>query len=113
MANITVAGLQNLKNRTKQKFGNLLPDELLNIYVAAFVDSGNDPEQAINAVRTSNAYQNHNTGDGHPEKIDRVTAVIENFKKLDPVTDENGNIKYSTEGAPLYNYNVEVDVSLL
>ena len=32
---------------------------------------------------TSNTYQNHNTGEGHPEKIDRVTAVIENFKKLD------------------------------
>ena len=30
----------------------------------------------------SDTYQNHNTGDGHPEKIDRVTAVIENFKKL-------------------------------
>ena len=27
-------------------------------------------------------YQNHNTGDGHPEKIDRVTAIIDNFKKL-------------------------------
>ena len=32
---------------------------------------------------TSDTYQNHNTGDGHPEKIDRVTVVIENFKKLD------------------------------
>jgi len=32
---------------------------------------------------TSNTYQNHNTGDGHPEKIDRVTVVIDNFKKLD------------------------------
>ena len=31
---------------------------------------------------TSDTYKNHNTGDGHPEKIDRVTAVIENFKKL-------------------------------
>ena len=31
----------------------------------------------------SDTYQNHNTGEGHPEKIDRVTAVIENFKKLD------------------------------
>jgi len=30
----------------------------------------------------SNTYQNHNTGDGHPEKIDRVTAIIDNFKKL-------------------------------
>ena len=32
---------------------------------------------------TSDTYQNHNTGDGHPEKVDRVTAVIDNFKKLD------------------------------
>ena len=32
---------------------------------------------------TSDTYQNHNTGDGHPEKIDRVTAVIDNFKKID------------------------------
>jgi len=31
---------------------------------------------------TSDTYQNHNTGDGHPEKIDRVTAVIDNFQKL-------------------------------
>ena len=32
---------------------------------------------------TSDTYQNHYTGDGHPEKIDRVTAVIDNFKKQD------------------------------
>ena len=32
---------------------------------------------------TSDTYQNHDTGDGHPEKIDRVAAVIDNFKKLD------------------------------
>jgi len=31
---------------------------------------------------TSNTYQNHNTGDGHPERIDRVTTIIDNFKKL-------------------------------
>ena len=31
---------------------------------------------------TSDTYQNHNTGEGHPEKIDRVTAVIDNFKRL-------------------------------
>ena len=30
----------------------------------------------------SETYQNHNTGEGHPEKIDRVTAIIDNFKKL-------------------------------
>ena len=32
---------------------------------------------------TSDTYQNHNTGDGHPEKIDRVTVVIDNLKKID------------------------------
>ena len=31
---------------------------------------------------TSDTYQNHNTGNGHPEKIDRVSSVIDNFKKL-------------------------------
>jgi len=31
---------------------------------------------------TSDTYQNHNTGDGHPEKIDRITVIIDNFKKL-------------------------------
>tara|TARA_B100000989_G_scaffold59974_1_gene41035 strand:- start:1073 stop:2002 length:930 start_codon:yes stop_codon:yes gene_type:complete len=31
---------------------------------------------------TSETYQNHNTGDGHPENIDRVTAIIDNFRKL-------------------------------
>ena len=31
---------------------------------------------------TSNTYQNHITGDGHPEKTDRVTIIIDNFKKL-------------------------------
>jgi acetoin utilization deacetylase AcuC-like enzyme len=31
---------------------------------------------------TSDTYQNHNTGDGHPEKIDRVTAIIDNLKRL-------------------------------
>ena len=35
------------------------------------------------ALITSDTYQNHNTGDGHPEKIDRVTVIIDNFKKLD------------------------------
>ena len=32
---------------------------------------------------TSDSYKNHNTGKGHPEKIDRVTAIIDNFKKVD------------------------------
>ena len=30
----------------------------------------------------SETYQNHNTGEGHPEKIDRVSIVLENFRKI-------------------------------
>ena len=32
---------------------------------------------------TSDTYQNHNTGDGHPEQIARVSVIIDNFKKID------------------------------
>ena len=31
---------------------------------------------------TTNTYQDHDTGNGHPEKVDRVSVVIENFKKI-------------------------------
>ena len=31
---------------------------------------------------TSDTYQNHDTGNGHPEQIARVSIIIENFKKL-------------------------------
>ena len=31
---------------------------------------------------TSDSFQNHDTGPGHPEQIARVSVIIENFKKL-------------------------------
>ena len=31
---------------------------------------------------TSDTYQDHNTGQGHPEQIARVSVIIENFKKI-------------------------------
>ncbi len=30
---------------------------------------------------TSDTYQDHNTGEGHPEQISRVSVILENFKK--------------------------------
>ena len=30
---------------------------------------------------TSNTYQNHNTGEGHPEQVNRVSIILENLKK--------------------------------
>ena len=31
---------------------------------------------------TSDTFQNHDTGPGHPEQIARVSVIVENFKKL-------------------------------
>ena len=31
---------------------------------------------------TSNTFQNHNTGPGHPEQVARVSVIVENFKRL-------------------------------
>jgi hypothetical protein len=42
-----------------------------------------------------------------PPKAPAGTGKGENFVKLDPVLDENGRVKYSEEGAPLYNYSVQ------
>ena len=32
-------------------------------------------------IVTTDTYLNHNTGQGHPERADRVTVVIEHLKK--------------------------------
>jgi hypothetical protein len=87
MANITTAGFNNLKEASRKKFGNLLTDELLNIYVTAFVESGNDSQQAIQAVRTSNAYQTYYPGNLNPDGITtkyteaEYTQVIDGYKR--------------------------------
>ena len=31
---------------------------------------------------TSDTYQDHDTGPGHPEQIARISVIVENFKKL-------------------------------
>ena len=33
-------------------------------------------------IVTTNTYLNHDTGQGHPERADRVTAVIDHLKKV-------------------------------
>ena len=35
-------------------------------------------------IITTNTYLNHDTGQGHPERADRVTVVIDNLKKIKP-----------------------------
>ena len=38
--------------------------------------------QMKTGIITTDTYLNHNTGDGHPERADRVSVVINNLKKL-------------------------------
>ena len=33
-------------------------------------------------IITTDTYLNHNTGQGHPERADRVTVVIDHLKKI-------------------------------
>ena len=55
---------------------------------------------------TSDTYQNHDTGPGHPEQIARVTVINENFKKLN-----NKNILWKkpsliTDDIIMYQYKM-------
>ena len=42
-------------------------------------------------IITTNSYLNHNTGEGHPERADRVSVVIKNLKKF-----KNKNLKINS-----------------
>ena len=33
-------------------------------------------------ILTTDTYLDHNTGQGHPERADRVSVIVENLKKL-------------------------------
>ena len=35
-------------------------------------------------IVTTETYLNHNTGQGHPERPDRVRTIIDHFKKINP-----------------------------
>ena len=35
-------------------------------------------------IVTTDTYLNHNTGQGHPERADRVTVIIDHLKKIKP-----------------------------
>ena len=34
---------------------------------------------------TTDTYLNHDTGQGHPERADRVTVIIDHLKKINPI----------------------------
>ena len=48
---------------------------------------------------TSDTYQDHNTGQGHPEQIARVSVIIENFKKKDIANNEVLNTNISLKNS--------------
>jgi len=83
MARITQAGLDNFKKITKEKFGNLLPDELLDIYVFAYMESGNDEKQAVTAMRQSTAYAKYYPGNLNPDGISTKYTESEYSQLMD------------------------------
>jgi len=103
MATITTAGMQNLKTAVKQKYGTLLPDELLDIYVNAYTESGNDEQQAISAVRTSNAYQQYFPGNLNPDGVttkyteSEYSQLIDGYKRKFEAIGINPEIILSNE----------------
>ena len=83
MATITQAGLDNFKKITKEKYGNLLPDELLDIYVYAYMESGNDEKQAVTAMRQSTAYAKYFPGNLNPDGISTKYTESEYSQLMD------------------------------
>ena len=68
---------------------------------------------------TSDTYQNHNTGPGHPEQIARVTVINENFKKINNQNiiignnNDNDNLRASLIGIIYQNYNLLNDFTAI
>lgn len=83
MARLSAAGLENFKKATKEKFGNLLPDELLDVYVVAYMDSGNDQQQAVTAMRQSNVYAKYYPGNLNPDGVSTKYTEAEYSQLMD------------------------------
>lgn len=83
MARLSAAGLENFKNATKEKFGNLLPDELLDVYVVAYMDSGNDQQQAVTAMRQSTVYAKYYPGNLNPDGVSTKYTEAEYSQLMD------------------------------
>lgn len=83
MARLSAAGLENFKKATKEKFGNLLPDELLDVYVVAYMDSGNDQQQAVTAMRQSAVYAKYYPGNLNPDGVSTKYTEAEYSQLMD------------------------------
>lgn len=65
---LTQAAKDRIKKSAKIKFGNLLTDSMVDMYVTAYIDSGNDADEAIAVVRQSPEYQNIYAGNLNEDK---------------------------------------------
>ena len=83
MARLSAAGLENFKKATKEKFGNLLPDELLDVYVVAYMDSGNDQQQAVTAMRQSTVHAKYYPGNLNPDGVSTKYTEAEYSQLMD------------------------------
>ena len=84
---LTQAARDRIKKSAKTKFGNLLTDSMLDTYVTAYVDSGNDADEAIALVRQSPEYQQVYAGNLNPDQATvkyteaEYSQTIEGYKR--------------------------------
>lgn len=103
MARLSAAGLENFKKATKEKFGNLLPDELLDVYVVAYMDSGNDQQQAVTAMRKSNVYAKYYPGNLNPDGVTtkyneaEYSQLMDGYKRKLEAVGVNPNVVLTDE----------------
>jgi len=66
---LTATAKQKLLSDVKLKFGQEFPDELLDIYVQAFIDTNQDANEAVLIMRQSQQYKNYFPGNVNPDGV--------------------------------------------
>lgn len=66
---LTATAKQKLLTDVKLKFGQEFPDELLDIYVQAFIDTNQDANEAVLIMRQSQQYKNYFPGNVNPDGV--------------------------------------------
>ena len=66
---LTATAKAKLLSEVKLKFGQDFPDELLDVYVQAFIDTNQDANEAVVIMRQSEQYKNFFPGNVNPDGI--------------------------------------------
>jgi len=87
MAVLSATARAAIINETKSKYGPNLPEELLSVYIDAYVDSGNDSLEAGNVMRQSETYKQLFPGNLNPDGVTvkysegEYLQIVDSFKR--------------------------------